>query len=185
MVSEALKPNVQDLQQDVIELLKNISSLMGRANTALGSDSAGKKYGEFQQEISDVAINVKDLALLWTCWLAGLLLETNGRERSPIISRLNSSNGAIWNRHDFPEQTVIEIRPEQRINKIDTPILGSVSSLLDFSTQRITELKIRGYEDARRCLEPIIQTFKTVQAQRQSLDLLVNSTSQLLNDPPL
>lgn len=112
-------------------------------------------------------------------------METNGRERSPIISRLNSSNGAIWNRHDFPEQTAIEIRPEQRINKIDTPILGSVSSLLDFSTQRITELKIRGYEDARRCLEPIIQTFKTVQAQRQSLDLLVNSTSQLLNDPPL
>lgn len=63
MVSDALKPNVQDLQQDVIKLLKNISSLLGRASTALGSDSAGNKYGELQQEISDAASNVKDLAL--------------------------------------------------------------------------------------------------------------------------
>ncbi|HEY9604917.1 MAG TPA: dynamin family protein [Allocoleopsis sp.] len=63
MVSEALKPNVQDLQRDVIELLKNISALLGRASTALGSDSAGKKYGELQQEINEVATNVKDLAL--------------------------------------------------------------------------------------------------------------------------
>jgi GTPase Era involved in 16S rRNA processing len=63
MASEALKPNVHDLQQDVIEVLKNISSLLGRASTALGSDSSGKKYGELQQEINDAASNVKDLAL--------------------------------------------------------------------------------------------------------------------------
>jgi hypothetical protein len=63
MISDALKPNVQDLQQDVIEVLKNISSLLGRASTALGSDSAGKKYGELQQEINDATSNVKDLAL--------------------------------------------------------------------------------------------------------------------------
>jgi GTPase Era involved in 16S rRNA processing len=63
MVSDALKPNVQDLQQDIIELLKNISSLLGRASTALGSDSAGKKYRELQQEINDATSNVKDLAL--------------------------------------------------------------------------------------------------------------------------
>ncbi len=98
---------------------------------------------------------------------------------------IHLSNGAIWNRHDFPEQTVIEIRPEQRINAFDTPILGSVSSLLDFSAERIAELKMRGYQDARRCLEPIIQTFRTVQSQRQSFNSLVNSTAQLLNDPLL
>jgi NTE family protein len=98
---------------------------------------------------------------------------------------IHLSNGAIWNRHDFPEQTVIEIRPEQRINNLDTPILGTVSSLLDFSPERISELKRRGYEDAKRCLEPIIATFKSVRVQRQSHDFLINSTSQLLNDSPL
>lgn len=98
---------------------------------------------------------------------------------------IHLDNGEVWNRHDFPEQTIIEIRPEQRINKFDTPILGSVSSLLDFSGDRIAELKTRGYQDARRCLEPIIQTFRTVQAQRQSHHSLLDSTQQLLNDSPL
>lgn len=63
MTSEPLLPNVQDLQRDVIELLGQISVLMGRATTALSSDSAGNKYGEFQQEVADAARNVEDLAL--------------------------------------------------------------------------------------------------------------------------
>jgi NTE family protein len=98
---------------------------------------------------------------------------------------IHLGNGETWNRHDFPEQTVIEIRPEQRINKFDTPIVGSVSSLLDFSAERIAELKSRGYEDAKRCLEPIIETFRGVQSQRQSHYSLIDSTQRLLNDPPL
>lgn len=63
MSFETLKPNVQDLQRDVIELLGQISVLMDRASTALSSDSAGKKYGEFQQEVADAAFNVEELAL--------------------------------------------------------------------------------------------------------------------------
>jgi NTE family protein len=98
---------------------------------------------------------------------------------------IHLGNGETWNRHDFSEQMIIEIRPEQRINTFDTPILGSVSSLLDFSSDRIAELKRHGYNDARRCIEPIVQTFRTVQAQRQSHNCLVNSTARLLNDPSL
>lgn len=95
---------------------------------------------------------------------------------------IHLENGAAWNRYDFPEQTIIEIRPEQPIDKFDNPLLGSVSSLLDFSAERITELKARGYEDAQRCLEPIIQTFLTVGSQRQSHNILLNSTQRLLDD---
>ncbi len=98
---------------------------------------------------------------------------------------IHLDNGEVWNRHDFPEQTIIEIRPEQRINKFDTPIIGSVSSLLDFSGDRIAELKRRGYQDARRCLEPIIETFRSVQSQRHSHHSLLDSTQQLLTDSPL
>ncbi|MEH2039413.1 patatin-like phospholipase family protein [Nostoc sp.] len=98
---------------------------------------------------------------------------------------IHLKNGAVWNRHDFPEQTVIEIRPEQRIEKSDTPIIGKIDSYLDFSSERIAELKKRGYEDAKRCLIPIMEVFRTVKDQRESHNSLVNSTQRLLNDPPL
>ncbi|MBC1225366.1 patatin-like phospholipase family protein [Nostoc sp. UCD121] len=98
---------------------------------------------------------------------------------------IHLKNGAAWNRHDFPEQTVIEIRPEQRIEKSDTPIIGKIDSYLDFSSERIAELKKRGYEDAKRCLIPIMEVFRTVKDQRESHNSLVNSTQCLLNDPPL
>lgn len=98
---------------------------------------------------------------------------------------IHLKNGAVWNRHDFPEQTVIEIRPEERIEKFDSLIIGKIDSYLDFSSERIAELKKRGYEDAKRCLSPIIETFKTVKDQRYSHNMLVNSTQRLLNDSPL
>ena len=93
--------------------------------------------------------------------------------------------GTAWSRHDFPEQTIIEIRPEKPTNKSDTPFIGSVSSLLDFSAERITELKKRGYEDAKNCLTPIIQTFKGIRDLRHSHDRLIDSTNDLINDLPL
>ncbi|OUL17483.1 patatin-like phospholipase family protein [Nostoc sp. 106C] len=98
---------------------------------------------------------------------------------------IHLQNGVVWNRHDFSQQTIIEVRPEQLINKSNKPLIGSIDSLLDFSAERIAELKSRGYEDAKRCLLPIIQTFTTVKAQRQSHNRLINSTHHLLNDLPL
>ncbi len=98
---------------------------------------------------------------------------------------IHLKNGAAWNRHDFPEQTVIEIRPSEGIEKSDTLIIGKINSYLDFSSERIAELKKRGYEDAKRCLIPIMEVFRTVKDQRQSHNSLVNSTQRLLNEPPL
>ncbi len=95
---------------------------------------------------------------------------------------IHLQNGAVWSRHDFPEQTIIEIRPEQPINTSDTPLIGLVDSWLNFSAERIAELKQRGYEDARRCLEPIILSSRTVREQRQAHNSMVDSTTLLLND---
>ena len=64
MISDVLKPNIKDLQTDVIDLLGQTSSLMGRAITALSSDSASEKYGEFQQEVVEAARNVEKLELM-------------------------------------------------------------------------------------------------------------------------
>lgn len=63
MVSDALQPNVQELQKDVIDLLGQISVLMSRASTELSFDSASEKYVAFQQEVNKAARNVEDLEL--------------------------------------------------------------------------------------------------------------------------
>jgi GTPase Era involved in 16S rRNA processing len=63
MTSETLKPNIQVLQQDVIDLLQKISNLMGRAKDSLCSDGSGDKYGQFQEEIAQARLNVKELEL--------------------------------------------------------------------------------------------------------------------------
>lgn len=98
---------------------------------------------------------------------------------------IHLDNGEIWNRHDFPEQAVIEIRPEKRINHSDIPLLGFASTLIDFSPEHIAKLKKCGYEDAKNCMEPIVTTLTTVIKQRESHNSLIDSTVELLNDPPL
>ena len=94
-------------------------------------------------------------------------------------------NGAIWNRHDFPEQTVIEIRPKETITQSKIPVIGLIDTYLDFSPEKIADLKQRGYQDAKRCLEPILDTLIAVRQQRQVENDLLNSTQRLLNDAPL
>lgn len=58
-------------------------------------------------------------------------------------------------------------------------------NLLDFSSDRIYELQQRGYEDAERCLQPIIQTLIATKNQRHTHDALADSTQMLLTDLPL
>ncbi|NET82941.1 MAG: patatin-like phospholipase family protein [Moorea sp. SIO1F2] len=98
---------------------------------------------------------------------------------------IHLDNGETWSRHDFPEQAIIEIRPEQQINKSNRPVIGFIDSLLDFSPERITELKERGYEDAQRYLQPILETFIAIRAMRGSQEKLVKQTWELHNDRPL
>ena len=64
MVSDALKPNVQELQKDVIELLEQISALMGSASTQLWSpDGTENKYEKYREQIANEARKVQNLEL--------------------------------------------------------------------------------------------------------------------------
>lgn len=98
---------------------------------------------------------------------------------------IHLENGSVWNRHDFPNQTIIEIRPVELINKSNTPLIGDVLTLLDFNPKTISLLKQRGYEDAQYYLEPIIQTMLTVKSQRENHESLIKNTQRLLSDEAL
>jgi NTE family protein len=87
---------------------------------------------------------------------------------------IHLDNGETWSRHNFPNQKIIEIRPQLKINE------KSFLSGLDFSAENITKLKQRGEEDARRYLEPIILTLMTEYRRRNALDSLIESTRELI-----
>lgn len=98
---------------------------------------------------------------------------------------IHLQNGSIWDRHNFPDQTIIEIRPVDAIEKVNFPVLGGLTTLLDFDSERISLLKKRGYQDAKYHLEPIFQTLSTVQNQQDAQASLVSNTQRLLDDEPL
>lgn len=98
---------------------------------------------------------------------------------------IHLSNGSVFNRHDFPGMSIIEIRPEQSMIRSHMPVAGEISSILDFSPQRIHELKQQGYEDSERCLQPILEAAATICRQQYEQEKLIDSTVKLFNDTPL
>jgi len=95
---------------------------------------------------------------------------------------IHLGNGELWNRHEFPNQTIIEIRPTETINNFDgIPIISDLSTMLDFSPERIQLLQNRGYQDAKRILEPILQTLMIERSRQESFARL-QETSKRLRD---
>jgi ribosome biogenesis GTPase A len=142
MVSDTLKPNVQDLQKDVIELLGQINALMGRASTALGSDSAGKKYGELQQEINNATSNVKDLALRMA------IVAPMKAGKSTIINAivgqdiLPSRNAAMTT---LPTEIVFDTELSEPILILSPQILAVFQETLLTLKRKIDTLEDRGH----------------------------------------
>ncbi|MFK0733792.1 MAG: patatin-like phospholipase family protein [Gloeotrichia echinulata HAB0833] len=99
---------------------------------------------------------------------------------------IHLGNGELWNRHEFPNQTIIEIRPTETINNFDgIPIISDLTTMLDFSPERIQLLQNRGYQDAKRCLEPILQTLIIERSRQESFTQLQETTRRLKDDPPV
>jgi NTE family protein len=66
--------------------------------------------------------------------------------KTVIVSHL--SDGSLWSRQDFPEATILEIRPQSEISRS-----GGASDLLGFDSSKIQSWIQQGYEDARHCLD--------------------------------
>ncbi len=184
-----LSEQLNQLAQQVVTRINNIESRIRKLEIRVAANedldqivtawSAGQTYTKLPWAIQ-IALLAREV---FSSSVIMYELETARGCTHAIIIHLQ--NGVTWNRHDFPAQTIIEIRPEKSINKSNIPMVGLIDSWLDFSSERITELKQRGYEDAKNCLIPIIQTLNILKDQRQTHHALVNSTERLLNDDPL
>jgi len=81
-----------------------------------------------------------------------------------IVTHL--SDGSLWNRHDFPETTVIEIRPQRSIARDH-----NITDVLAFDHKSISSWIEQGYEDTIACLGRIKESMEN----RQSLNSAVES----------
>jgi NTE family protein len=82
---------------------------------------------------------------------------------TPLITEANCSHvivthltdGSLWNRYDFPDTTILEVRPKNPITQD-----GMIKDLLNFKADKINYWIEQGYEDASRCIGDVARVMK-------------------------
>ena len=87
------------------------------------------------------------------------------------------TRGVLWDAHDYASGRILEIRPEQSLNA--DGVLGGVSAMLDFTSDRAAVLRRQGYDDAERTLAKVRDVMTAAHALRRSQDILLDSAQML------
>ncbi|ENT8436869.1 TPA: patatin-like phospholipase family protein [Pseudomonas aeruginosa] len=75
-----------------------------------------------------------------------------------IVTHL--SDGSPWSRHDFPDATILEIRPSESLNRAQGP-LGGARDLLGFDAEKIPSWIEQGYRDTLACVGRVMDAQKS------------------------
>ena len=78
-----------------------------------------------------------------------------------IVTHL--SDGSLWSRQDFPDATVIEIRPQSSIERG-----AAVGDLLGFDPNKIPSWIEQGYVDTKHCVGRVMESVQARNELRQS-----------------
>jgi len=91
-----------------------------------------------------------------------------------IVTHL--SDGSLWSRQDFPDATVLEIRPQSTFSRD-----GGVKDLLGFDSTKISSWIEQGYEDTLTCVGRVMNATHSRTEWLTSEIALVDSQSELDN----
>ncbi|WP_145539464.1 patatin-like phospholipase family protein [Yersinia kristensenii] len=92
-----------------------------------------------------------------------------------IVTHL--SDASLWDRHRFPDTTVLEIRP-QRSLKRNEGVLGGAKDLLGFTATHIDSWIEQGYQDTMAAIEHIRKPLQARQALRTSEAVIAASFAE-------
>lgn len=172
MISEVLKPNIQDLQKDVIDLLEQVSSLMNYASTALISDSAGKKYAEFEQQVNQEIDKVRNLELRMAIvapMKAGKSTITNAIIGQEILPSRNAAMTTL------PTEIIFDTKLTQPVLYLNPQILTVFQETLLGLRHRIDQM---GIEQAQEKLAQYPHLAKIPKQIQQAVGLTIPSKSE-------
>lgn len=167
-----LKPNIQELQKDVIDLLEQVSSLMNHASTALSSDSAGKKYAEFEQQVSQEIDKVRNLELRMAIvapMKAGKSTITNAIIGQEILPSRNAAMTTI------PTEIIFDAELTQPALYLNAQILTVFQETLLALRHSIDQM---GIEKAQEKLAQYPHLAKIPSQIQQAVGLTIPSKSQ-------
>jgi GTPase SAR1 family protein len=184
MVAEVLKPNVQDLQTDVIDLLEQISELMNRASTALSSDTSGNKYAGFEQQIRAEAQKVKDLELRMAIvapMKAGKSTITNAIIGQEILPSRNSAMTTL------PTEIILNAELTEPVLHLSAEVLSVFQETLLALRNKIEDLgmetvqeKLAQYPHLAKMPQQIQQWVGlTITAESKGCDHIINTLTSL------
>ncbi|MEH1829439.1 MAG: dynamin family protein [Nostoc sp.] len=172
MISEVLKPNIQDLQKDVIDLLEQVSSLMNHASTALISDSAGKKYAEFEQQVNQEIDKVRNLELRMAIvapMKAGKSTITNAIIGQEILPSRNAAMTTL------PTEIIFDSNLTQPVLYLNPQILTVFQETLLALRHRIDQM---GIEQAQEKLAQYPHLAKIPKQIQQAVGLTIPGKSE-------
>lgn len=92
-----------------------------------------------------------------------------------IVTHL--SDGSLWDRHAFPDLTVLEIRPQRTLAR-NAGMLGGAKDLLGFKAMHIDSWIAQGYEDTLAAIERIRKPLQARQALRTAEDAVTRSLAK-------
>ncbi|MGB3638693.1 MAG: dynamin family protein, partial [Rivularia sp. (in: cyanobacteria)] len=136
MLAEVPTSNVQDLQQDVIELLGEISDLMSRASTALSSDRVDNKYADFEKQIRNETSKVENLELRMAIvapMKAGKSTIVNAVAGQDILPSRNSAMTTL------PTEIIFDAGLDQPVLTLSADVLSVFQDTLVSLREKINE----------------------------------------------
>ena len=136
MLAEVPTSNVQDLQQDVIELLGEISDLMNRASTALSSDNVDNKYADFEKQIRNETSKVENLELRMAIvapMKAGKSTIVNAVAGQDILPSRNSAMTTL------PTEIIFDADLNKPVLTLSAEVLSVFQDTLDSLREKINE----------------------------------------------
>lgn len=164
-----------------IDLLNTINAAIGISDTKKSDFFHVQSYPLDQQQ--DIIFASASLPVLFAAQeingktysdggLGGWQKSQGNTPITPLIEKENCTHiivthltdASLWNRYDFPNTTILEIRPEKPITK-ETMI----KDLLGFKADKINQWIEQGYIDAKRCIGNIN---RIIEQQAQSKDII-------------
>lgn len=183
MVAEMLRPNLQDLQKDVIDLLEDVSKLMYRASFVLGTAGVENKYTQYQHQISHEAHKVQNLELRMAIvapMKAGKSTITNAIIGQEILPSRNSAMTTL------PTEIIFDTKLTQPVLYLSAEVLSVFEKTLlslrhkieDLGMERVQE-KLAQYPHLAKIPHLILKCVGEIPAKSEGRENIILTLTSL------